>query len=138
MTILHQQQPPNKKTCGQTCVSMITRWSVGLIQEITGKRGPTQTKDLVKALRNFGWDCDNRLCRLPRDYFFFADKIDYSLSILKVRRKNKPNGSWHWVVIEGKHIYDPNLSKPMPVQDYLHLLDYDKREISSQLRVYEL
>lgn len=101
------QQKPNKKNCGVIAVAVIAEVSVGLAAEKIGKDGATTTKQLVKGLRALGYECPDRLQRIPRP----------PLAIAKLANPKRKSG-WHWVVVDGDKIYDGINGKPDGTVDW--------------------
>ena len=101
-------QKPGKKNCGVIAVAVIAEVSVGLAAEKIGKDGSTSTKQLVKGLRALGYECPDRLQRIPRPPLGIAKLID----------PKRPRGSWHWVVVDGDKIFDGINGKPDGIVDW--------------------
>lgn len=76
-------------------VAVIAEVSVGLAAEKIGKDGATTTKQLVKGLRALGYECPDRLQRIPRPPLAIAKLVD-----------PKRKSGWHWVVVDGDKVYD--------------------------------
>jgi len=89
------EQSLKKKNCGVIAVAVIAEISVALAAEKIGKDGPINTKQLVKGLRKLGYECPDRLKRMPRP----------PLGIAKLTDPKRKSG-WHWVVVDGDKIYD--------------------------------
>lgn len=102
------EQKPGKKNCGVIAVAVIAEVSVGLAAEKIGKDGATSTKQLVKGLRALGWDCPDRLQRIPRP----------PLAIAKMVNPKVHRSGWHWVVVDGDKIYDGINGKPDGTVDW--------------------
>lgn len=93
-------QQPTDTTCGQTCVAMIVDRTVDEVCELMGKKGKTRSKDLVKVLQHFKFDCSpsirvNQQTKFP------------PLAILKLRHPTDKTWS-HWVVRKDGNDYDPS------------------------------
>jgi len=95
------QQLPKKKNCGVIAVAVIAEIPVNVAAEYIGKDGATTTKQLAKALRKLGFQCPNRLQRIPRPL----------LAIAKLSNP-KRKGGWHWVVVDGDNIWDGQTGNP--------------------------
>ena len=93
---------PTVTSCGQTCVAMICRIEWEEACAAVGKRGKTSAKDLIKALRKYGFSVPDRLTRLngrpiPRAPGTFILRLRYA----------KPSKASHWVVCHYENILDP-------------------------------
>ena len=122
----HKMQPRNSKTCGQHCLAMLLGISVAKAIKIVCHEGPTSTKQMVKAFRRAGVECDDRLkrfsnrnCKLPR----------YCLIHLRPTEKRKHT---HWVCMVDGVLHDPSCSKPGWYSGCLT----DEWRITSYLEVY--
>lgn len=82
-------------------VAVVASVPVNVAAEHIGKDGATTTKQLVKGLRSLGYECPDRLQRIPRPPLAIAKLID-----------GKRKGGWHWVVVDGDKIFDGINGKP--------------------------
>ncbi len=89
------KQPDDSNQCGQVAVAVVTGITLKQSIRIIGKKGCTNTKDLVFALRFLGYKCPRKCKKMPRP----------PLAIAKLRAPDRKNG-WHWVVVDGDKIYD--------------------------------
>lgn len=85
-------QPEGSNICGHCCVSMVTGVDVEEIIKAIGHRRGTRTKELVKVLRSYERECDDKLTRFS----------NYSglpgLAIAKITYDWRKNNG-HWVVL---------------------------------------
>ena len=97
--------------CGVACVAMIVGVSFNEArrcmfghQEIT----TTRTRDIRKALREFGIASSRLVRSTPRTRYFRNLEQD---AILKTRSRS--DNDWHWIVWDGKHkkLLDPEKNK---------------------------
>ena len=94
-------QSYKEKNCGQIAVSVITGKSLDEITKMIGHSKGTTTKELVKVLRSLGYVCPDRckpMKQMPK------------LAIAQMKNIGRKYG-WHWVVIDGKKIYDGQCGK---------------------------
>lgn len=89
------EQKPNKKNCGVIAVAVIAGVPVDVAAKHIGKNGATTTKQLAEGLRKLGYQCPDRLQRIPRPQLAIAKMVD----------PNRKSG-WHWVVVDGPRIFD--------------------------------
>jgi nitrogen fixation NifU-like protein len=89
------RQDPKTKCCGQIAVAVVAGITLDEAIKLVGKKGTTKTKDLVKALRKIGFSCPDRCRKMPMP----------PLAIAQMRSPYRKSG-WHWVVVDGKKIYD--------------------------------
>ncbi len=90
------EQKAGTRYCGQVAVAVIAGITLEEAIKVVGKKGCTKTSDLVKALRKLGYKCPDRCQRL---------KKSPPLAIGHLKNPERASG-WHWVVIDGKKIYD--------------------------------
>lgn len=102
------EQKPNKKNCGVIAVAVVASIPVNVAAEHIGKDGATTTKQLVKGLRSLGYECPDRLQRIPRP----------PLAIAKLKNPTRASG-WHWVVVDGDKIFDGINGKADGTVDWL-------------------
>lgn len=91
------EQSPSRRNCGQIAVAVITGRTVKEIETVINKRGCTSTKDLVKALRHFGYECPDRL----NPMLLYPPEV----AIAKVVQPGRRSG-WHWVAVVNGHVFD--------------------------------
>lgn len=89
------EQLPKKKNCGVIAVAVIAGVTLEEAAKAIGKNGSTTTKQLAKGLRALGYECPNRLQRIPRPPLGIAKLFD-----------PKRKSGWHWVVVDGDKIFD--------------------------------
>lgn len=89
------RQEPGKNNCGQIAVAVITGKTVEEVSKVIGKKGCTKTKDLIKALRHFGYNCPNKCKKMSRP----------RLGIGQLHDTNRKSG-WHWIVVDGNQTFD--------------------------------
>lgn len=96
------QQPYN--CCGQTCVAMLAGVTVAEVVEAIGKNGPTNTVDVVKALKVFGFVCPSSKLIRVRKQGPLPDNCILKISWFEDGKRHKLG---HFVLKwEGKY-YDP-------------------------------
>lgn len=88
-------------------VAVIAGIPVNVAAEHIGKDGATTTKQLVRGLRSLGYECPDRLQRIPRP----------PLAIAKLTNP-KRRGGWHWVVVDEDKIFDGINGKPDGTVDW--------------------
>lgn len=97
-------------TCGIACYAMITgltfKESFKKIKKRMNSHG-LRTSDMVKALRAAKYKIVGSKRLRPVGKKSWNDLP--SLSLVKVRPDDCPIHHWHWVVWNGKKIYDPSL-----------------------------
>lgn len=98
--LIHQFQPQDSSLCGQTCVAMIASISISQSIDIFKKRGRTNTKNVVNALRYLGFHCSDKAIRISKDVILPLR------CIARVRECNNKRWS-HWIVLWDGWIYDP-------------------------------
>ena len=92
----------NFRNCGQIAVAMLVDRPLEDITEVIPHSHGTRTKELVRALRHFGYSCPDRMQRKP---------IDFGLAQLHMSKSGWViRGSWHWVAIGFGVLY------PIPVK----------------------
>jgi hypothetical protein len=99
-------QPEDSSLCGQACVAMVAGISLKQAVEVIGHESSTTTRELVKALRERGVDCDNRLRRVGR----IKPVLPKRAIIVIHRPKELQNGrreKWHWMLTWDGVIMDP-------------------------------
>lgn len=98
MNIEYKQQNLGDKTCGQTCLAMITGSTVENICTIINKKGGTRNTDVVKVLKYF-----NIAYTYKRGKDF--RKIPNN-SLIKIGFKNYTNT--HFIIKTKDIYYDPD------------------------------
>jgi hypothetical protein len=88
------KQEPKNHNCGQIAIAVIVGTSLSEVISIVGKKGSTTTKEVAKALREYGYKCPDRLQRIPKP----------KLGIGHLKYPNESRS--HWVVVDGDKIYD--------------------------------
>jgi hypothetical protein len=96
---MQQLRQPTPRTCGQTCVAMLTGANVEEVCRLAGKSGATFGSDLVRALRALGAECPSRPVA-PRTVRGLVPQ-----GIARVAPRGGANG--HWVVWTGGYFVDP-------------------------------
>lgn len=98
--IVHIQQPPASRMCGQAVVAMVLRTTLKEACRRIGHGHGTRTKELLRVL---GPICvDGKLIVLRK-----REMPEYA--ILKLVEVGREGRSWHWVLRKGTEIYDPAL-----------------------------
>jgi hypothetical protein len=92
------KQPLGSNLCGQTCVAMLADTSIEAVCHLMRTRGKTRTRDVVRALRYYGFTVPNRLIRV-------MDTIEPlpKTCIVKVPHAR----GWHWMLFYEGRVYDP-------------------------------
>jgi len=135
-------QKPNSSTCGQTCLAMITGYSVDEVCKLIGNRGGTRTCELVNFLE---MECivlmGRRLKRMtPKiTYLPMSEHSTFppmpKFAILHLRPAKKQKKYWgHWAVLKNGKVYDPATVYigPTPLAVYIQGL----AEIGSKITSY--
>ncbi len=86
---------------------MLTGSSLRRVVNIIGHEHGTRTKELAKAIRRLGYDCDDRL-RRTRDLDGSLEKV--SKALVKLKFENRRN--WHWLAWIDGTVYDPSFTQP--------------------------
>lgn len=89
------RQPGGSRLCGQVAVAIIAGITLEEAVEVVGHRKSTHTRELVAAFRSLGFQCADRLQRIPRP----------PLAVAKLTPPSKSSG-WHWVVVDGRRTLD--------------------------------
>ena len=96
--------------CGQCAVAMLTESTYEQVVKVIGNSNSTKTKVLVKAIRELGWLCDDRLGRFGVSWHGWKDQIkhrpeDLVRALVRVNYPGKSN--WHWIAVIDGVVYDP-------------------------------
>lgn len=94
-------QPKDSSICGQCCVAMISGKKLEDVIKLFGHSHATRTKELSKALKSLGFECEDRLTKLNNTNGF------PELCIVKVTYDWRKN-SGHWMVYEHGMCYCPS------------------------------
>jgi hypothetical protein len=93
------------RNCGQIAVAMLVDRPLEDIAEVISHNHGTRTKELVRALRHFGYTCPDRMKRKP---------VDFGLAQL-----HSPDRSgWHWIAIGEGKVWDGNSLGPISLDEY--------------------
>lgn len=95
------RQPKDSNLCGQCVIAMILGISLAKAKKLIGHNGKTTIEELIQCLVD-QFNCSNKLAR------FGENKGLPYRAIVRVTWNNR--GS-HWVLKNGKYIYDPALGK---------------------------
>lgn len=95
-----RNQKSGTKTCGQIAIAVILNISLKKAIKLVGHDTYTNTKDLIKILRQHNYQCPNRLKHLKRAPELAICKLSY------IKKNNKYVSHWHWVVIYKDKIFD--------------------------------
>lgn len=112
--------------CGQTCVAMAARVTIGEVEAILGKRGGTWYADLRRALKHWGLElgrferCRAKRPRLPA----------WALLMLRPPHKASERRRGHWILHWDGMVYDPELGGPVTLSTYFSLY-LEARSITS-------
>lgn len=105
----HLTQPKGSSLCGQTCVAMAAGVTLLRSIEVFGTRGGTRTKQVVAALRAFGFETvGDRLVR-------WDDKTApprHAILHLIWDKPGKKHKHGHWVLNWEGIVHDPALDTP--------------------------
>lgn len=99
-------QPAGTRLCGQVAFAVLTGLTLDQAIRQFGHRHGTKTKEMVRHLRAFGYDCPDRLraCRRPELALAkLSREILYQDAYGYVKRLER---NWHWVVVDGDKIWD--------------------------------
>jgi hypothetical protein len=96
--------------CGQCAVARLTDSTYDQVVKVIGNSNSTKTKVLVKAIRELGWLCDDRLGRFGVSWHGWTDQVkrgpgDLTRALVRVRYSGK--SSWHWIAVIDGMVYDP-------------------------------
>lgn len=95
------RQKPKTRCCGHIAVAVVAGITLKESKELINRRGGTNTKHLVKALRVLGYQCPNRCRKMSRP----------ELGLGQMKKPTQKNG-WHWVVVDGGKIWDGLYGNP--------------------------
>lgn len=95
MEPVYQEQ--DARCCGQVALANLTCFSLDEICKLVGHRKGTKTRDLVRVLRQLGWQTDGKLRRYPRQPTFAIGKLRH--------RRGKEWCGWHWVSVRCGRIH---------------------------------
>lgn len=109
--MIHITQPYGSNLCGQACVAMICEITLHNACILVGKKGKTNLKHLLSAIRE-KFECQDKMSiikgrQLP------------AMGLLRIKWKL---GGSHWVVIKDKLIYDPILHYPIDQDIYENMI----------------
>lgn len=116
--IKYVTQPLGSALCGQTCVAMIAGISLEESIDVFGKRGETETRDLVAALRKLNIRCGDKLIRRKKG----RDLPE--CCIVVVHFPGAPMRHWHWVVYYKGLYYDPDTGIGMLYRPEVRITSY--------------
>lgn len=111
------------KTCGQTCIAMLSGKTEQEIINLVGHSRGTKTKEIVTALNTLNIKNSEKLIRISNKNQLPKIAI---IKALPVSRK-KSIGNWHWVLR-----YEPKLFDPWSMQQINHL------RFISFIKIYEV
>ena len=97
----HISQPPGSNLCGQACVAMIAGVTLEKSIAVFGKRGETETREVIAALRKLGIKCGGKLQRMKKGV------TPTPCCIMVLHYDGVPIRHWHWIVYYGGLYYDP-------------------------------
>jgi hypothetical protein len=122
------EQPAGTHTCGQVAVAVITGKSLDEVIDVIGHAHGSKTRELVAALKHFGYDAPLR-CRKMEEP---------ELGLAQVHRPNF-NG-WHWIVVANGFIYDgewidPHVGRAASRARYIREIGWYGQRITSYLPV---
>lgn len=119
--------------CGQTSLAMIANVSIDEACKAIGKRGLTETKDLVRGLMKLQVGFNE--CRLK----ILKRNINLpKFALLLMRPIKKQKKYWgHWAVLKDGKIYDPAdyHDGPLSIQEYVTTVSSYNIKISSFLEL---
>ena len=124
-----------KNNCGQTCVAVITRRKIDEIHEIVGKNGRTSGVDLRRALQKCGRICSVKSVRMTKPFIdYLESECIYNQTLLCMVTGSKMK---HWIVVRGRHAYDPALDCRMHLSLYFPFLKREGGRITSYMVVLD-
>lgn len=99
LSVKHVLQPLGSRLCGQACLAMLLGITLADAVDRIGHRKATKTKELLRVLREEGYEPEGRL------KWKKAGPPKTGTLLLSIRR---PPLNWkHWAVMEDGVIYDP-------------------------------
>lgn len=106
MNIRHRMQT-SSENCGQTCIAMLADMPIQWAAEAIGKTGGTRAQDIIKGLRCYGFQVDDRfrVCGIKK-----GDTPD--LCIIKLAFEYRKRHKQHWILRNGDFYHDPSFEKP--------------------------
>ena len=92
-----------EKTCGHTCIAMISGKAESDIVELIGHSKGTKTKEIISALNELGVSNSGKLIRISK-----KNRLP-EIGIVKTLPydKAKSSGNWHWILKYKSHFLDP-------------------------------
>ena len=119
MGVTQLYQPAGSNLCGQTCVAMLAGTSIEAVCHMLGKHGSTRTRDIVRALRHYGYRAESRAKRLALGALPLGD------GILNYHWSERRMG--HWLLYINGHIYDPYFGPPSSTGRATSYIAFSKR-----------
>lgn len=98
-------QYDKRRNCGQIAVAALTEAPLKHVTELCGKRTGTATRHLVKALRALGYECPDKMQRIP---------VEFGIAQLHYAGRS----GWHWIALGHGLVFDGMRSRPMPIAEY--------------------
>lgn len=126
---------PTNRTCGQSCVVMVSGYSFEQVYQATGttpNRG-THGTHLIRALQKFKVECDGKSYLIRRG----TNEIPPTAIVrMQANRKSDfPGWYGHWIVRYKDFVLDPSFGEAFPFEDYLNRFMRDKH-FTSFIAVY--
>lgn len=119
----HWLQPPDSRICGQLAIACLTNKTPKQAIEVIGHDHGTTTKELISALRKFGWRPVGKRC-IPNQRLIDVE------SHLLAQVRNEIQSGWHWVAIgpstQGPLVYDGTEDSPYLIENYMRFLSHMK------------
>lgn len=117
----HLFQPTGSNLCGQMCVAMVAGVSLLDAIRVVGHEHATRTKEIVAALRKFGFDCDNRLKRITS-----KSSLPERCILNVVWRKDNGGYHRHWIVSWDGDFFNPDPGDGYRMTSFLEIKGGDE------------
>lgn len=128
MNIRYVAQPPDANCCAQSCCAMLAGISLEAACEEFGHSHSSYTWEVVRFLRNHGFECPDRLKPVGKKHL-------PGLCILKLRLGELSMG--HVVVYNNGVVFDPSVGL-LRLDDYAKMaFSYGTPRITSYLPISE-
>jgi len=127
-----------RSNCGQTCMAMLADKTIEEVETALGKRGCTSGTDFRKLLPKLR----PSICLQERMILMSKELLDkiiegggYSIALILMIRPKEKSKKGHWVVLSGKHVYDPAFDNKVSARWYLKRLSKQNRRVTSYMVV---
>lgn len=130
---------PTQRTCGQTCLAMLSDKTVDECCQACGKhrKQGTNGTDLIRGLRALGLTCADKSHRFKyqyRDGKFVGQPLP-DTAIMRVQAKFKTSWRGHWVVLREGYVYEPATGFILPVELYMHDIHHKGQHFTSYVEI---